>query len=131
MIYENGLATIAKSCKFMKSETGERWTLVHLLEQGLKPYFWLDYIPDHPQADAIFGHHEEGFLSCMFMKIDRDRLRHGAGDACITHVHTHDDKLLVLEPPYHFPIDKLRFSATDIKRLCLDLPKRELLSVGW
>ncbi len=55
------LATIEQSCEWLRARLGGVWILPRLLECHLKPYFWIDYKPGHPQ---IFGGKVEGTAQC-------------------------------------------------------------------
>jgi hypothetical protein len=115
-------ASIPEACEWMKEQTGEPWTLAHLLEYGLMPWFWLEHQPGWP--DALFGGRAEGYLAPLCFAGDTQRLAADGRDVLVTMTRTHDGALMKVGPPaWHFPIDALRFLRDDITRLAGALSK--------
>jgi hypothetical protein len=113
-------ASDIEACDWLKVQTGENWTLARLLENGLMPWFWLDYKPDYP---AIFGDHIEGYLAPMVFTGDTQRLEADGSHALVNLTHTHDGVVMKVEPSITVSIKELKFKREDLQALSSTLKK--------
>jgi hypothetical protein len=107
-------ATDIEACDWLKAQTRERWTLARLLENGLMPWFWLDYKPGYP---AIFGDHIEGYLAPMVFTGDTQRLEADGSHALVNMTRTYDGVVMKVEPGITVSIKELRFKREDLQAL--------------
>lgn len=107
------LATIEEACGWLNSHTGKSWSLARMMEYGLMPWVWLDYMPGYP---AIFGDRLEGYLAPMVFAGDTQRLE-ADRTAILTMTRTHDGELLKLSPGATFPLSEIRFKREDLEEL--------------
>lgn len=107
-------ASDIEACDWLKVQTGGSWTLARLLENGLIPWFWLDYKPGYP---AIFGDHIEGYLAPMVFAGDTQRLEADGSHALVNLTHAHDGVVMKLEPSITVSIKELRFKREDLQAL--------------
>lgn len=107
------LATIEEACGWLNSRTGKSWSLARMMEYGLMPWVWLDYMPGYP---AIFGDRLEGYLAPMVFAGDTQRLE-ADRTAILTMTRTHDGELLKLSPGATFPLSEIRFKRENLEEL--------------
>lgn len=105
------LVHIPQACEWLQARTGTPWTLSHLLNTGLVPFFWLDYSTEAP---AIFGDRFEGVLCRMLFEGDLQRLRVVPGDALATVYELPDGRIMRAVPGVPVPRDELVFKAVDV-----------------
>lgn len=108
------LATIEQSCEWLRARLGGVWILPRLLECHLKPYFWIDYKPGHPQ---IFGGKVEGYLTWMVFASDVHRLEVDGTNALVNIFTAHDGTLVKIEPGWTVPLSDLRFKREALERV--------------
>lgn len=108
------LATIEQSCEWLRARLGGVWILQRLLECHLKPYFWIDYKPGHPQ---IFGGKVEGYLTWMVFASDVHRLEADGTNALVNMFTAHDGTLVKIEPGWTVPLSELRFKREALERV--------------
>lgn len=108
------LATIEQSCEWLRARLGGVWILPRLLECHLKPYFWIDYKPGHPQ---IFGGKVEGYLTWMVFASDVYRLEVDGTNALVNMFTAHDGTLVKIEPGWTVPLSELRFKREALERV--------------
>jgi len=108
------LATIEQSCEWLRARLGGVWILPRLLECHLKPYFWIDYKPGHPQ---IFGGKVEGYLTWMIFANDVYRLEVDGTNALVNMFTAHDGTLVKIEPGWTVPLSELRFKREALERV--------------
>lgn len=108
-------ATAIEAGDWLKAQTGKSWTLARLLENGLMPWFWLDYKPGYP---AIFGDRTEGYLAPMVFTADTQRLEADATEALVNLTRTHDGVVMKVEPGITVPTNQLKFKREDLEALC-------------
>ena len=113
-------ATFTEACDWLKVQTGDSWTLARLLENGLMPWFWLDYKPGYP---AIFGDHIEGYLAPMVFAGDTHRLEADGSNALVNLTRAHDGVVMKVEPGMTVPLNELRFKREDLQALSSTLKK--------
>lgn len=124
-------ATIAGACEWLRARTGQEWTLARLLEEGLTPWFWLDFNGQHPAIFA-FPHKNddaahyappwardrtEGFLSRMLFAGDLCRLEADGAEALVSMFTAQDGKPVKIHPPLRVPLTDLRFKREDVEAL--------------
>lgn len=115
MDYLPNNATIDEACEWLQHQTGQKWTLPRLLEDGhLTPYVWIDYAPGLPQ---IFGDRLEGYLTMMVYHGDVMRLAADRNEALLTMFTAHDGTLARTEPAWRVELKDVRFQKQDIKRV--------------
>ena len=105
-------ATIEQACKWLEARTGETWILARLLEYHLRPHFWLDYTPGHPD---IFGDRIEGYQTEMLFQGDMTRLESDGADALVNWFVNHDGRATSATPAMRISLSDLRF-----KRDCIE-----------
>ena len=83
-------STIDEACEWLNHQTGQKWTLPRLLEDGhLRVYVWIDYVEGLPH---VFGDRREGYLTEMVFHGDVMRLAADRDEAVLTWITTHDGK---------------------------------------
>lgn len=107
-------ATVTQACEWLESQTNEPWALPRLLENGLMPWFWLDYTPGWPD---VFGERHEGYLAPMVFTGDTLRLEADASAALVTMTRTHTGTPMKLAPGMRVALEDLRFKREDIQAL--------------
>lgn len=122
MDYLPKLATAQQACNWLTQKTGATWVLQRLLEDGLMPWFWLEYSPVWP---VIFGNKIEGYLAPIVFTGDTHRLEADGADALVNMTHTHDGKLFKLTPAMRVPLTDLRFKREDLERTADAFPKQK------
>jgi hypothetical protein len=118
-------ATEIEACDWLKAQTGKSWTLARLLENGLMPWFWLDFKPGYP---AIFGDRIEGYMAPMVFMSDTQRLEADSTDALVSLTHTHDGVVMKVEPGITVQTKELKFKRDDLEALCKALVPMEVES---
>lgn len=130
MNYLQKIATIEEACRWLETETEQRWTLPRLIDAGLTPWFWIDYSPGWP---ALFGEPENdvpvaflpaarGYLAPLFNALDLRRLAAGASDVIVSSTRTNDGREIFVETEWRFSLDELRFKVEDIELLASGFP---------
>lgn len=115
-------ATTAQACDWLAQQTGTRWGLARLIENGLTPYVWLDYDANYPE---LFGDANGGYPAPIFFEGDTRRLAAGSEDVLITITKDAYKIVAQLKPPgFRRPLHELRFLKKDLERLAGSL-KRE------
>lgn len=112
MEYLPQLATIEQTCEWLEKKTNEKWILPRLIECGLRPYFWIDYTPDHPE---LFGNRDTGFLSEMIYGCDTMRLAAGLDDVVVKMFTSHDGIQITVGEGWRLPLSELRFKREEIE----------------
>ena len=112
------IATILESCNWLEQQTGKPWSLPQLLEDGLLPWFWLDY--KHGLPDVLFGGSIQGYLAPVIYNGDIERLHSERREALVNMTHTYHGKLFNIDPPMRLSIDELRFKREDLKELAVN-----------
>ena len=108
-------SSIADACKWLQDQTDSDWSLARMLENGLRPWIWLDYSPEAPQG--IFGDRSDGYFAPILFAGDTHRLEMNGADVVVTMTRTHDGKLFMANPGLRFPLSALRFKRGDLQRL--------------
>ena len=106
------LATIEQACERTEKKTNEKWILPRLIECGLRPYFWIDYSPDHPK---LFGNKMVGFLSEMIFNGDLNRLEAQPSDALVNYLTNYNGETTRVFGGWRFPLSELRFKREEIE----------------
>lgn len=107
-------ATIEQACNWLQAKTSQSWILPRLLECGLTPHFWFNYIPGSP---AICGDRIEGFQSRMIFQGDLNRLESDGTEALVNMFAAHDGSLIKTEPGLRVPLTELKFKREDVERV--------------
>ena len=90
------LATLSEACDWLKSEIGEMFTISRLIENGLMPWFWLDY---SEQSSTLFDGRKEGYLAPIVFNGDTQRLSADKGDALVNWTRAFNGELREIIPP--------------------------------
>ena len=115
MDYLPNNATIDEACEWLQYQTGQKWTLPRLLEDGhLTPYVWIDYIPGMPQ---ISGDRREGYLTMMVYHGDVMRLAADRNEALLTMFTAHDGTPVRTEPGWRVELKDIRFKKEALERV--------------
>lgn len=114
-MYLPNRATIDEACEWLQHQTGQKWTLPRLLEEGhLVPYVWIDYVEGLPQ---IFGDRREGYLTKMVYHGDVVRLAADRNEALLTMFTAHDGNLIRPTPGWRVELKDIRFLKNDLQRV--------------
>lgn len=114
-MYLPNRATIDEACEWLQHQTGQKWTLPRLLEDGhLVPYVWIDYVEGLPQ---IFGDRREGYLTKMVYHGDVVRLAADRNEALLTMFTAHDGNLIRPTPGWRVQLKDIRFLKNDLQRV--------------
>jgi len=121
-------ATIEEACQWIGSQTTTTWTLVHLLENGLTPYVWLDFDATMPE---LFGNANGGYPAPIFLKEDTQRLIDGSPDVLMTITKDVDNIVSRLPTPgIHKDVTELRFLKKDLQKLAKQLQRQKAAEVA-
>lgn len=114
-MYLPNRATIDEACEWLQHQTGQKWTLPRLLEEGhLVPYVWIDYVEGLSQ---IFGDRREGYLTKMVYHGDVVRLAADRSEALLTMFTAHDGNLIRPTPGWRVDLKDIRFLKNDLQRV--------------
>ena len=114
-MYLPNRATIDEACEWLHHQTGQKWTLPRLLEEGhLVPYVWIDYVEGLSQ---IFGDRREGYLTKMVYHGDVVRLAADRSEALLTMFTAHDGNLIRPTPGWRVDLKDIRFLKNDLQRV--------------
>lgn len=114
-MYLPNRATIDEACEWLQHQTGQKWTLPRLLEEGhLVPYVWIDYVEGLQQ---IFGDRREGYLTKMVYHGDVVRLAADRNEALLTMFTAHDGNLIRPTPGWRVELKDIRFQKNDLERV--------------
>ncbi len=112
-------ATTQETCLWLAAQTNSPWTLARLLEQGLTPYVWLDYVDELAE---LFAEGITGYAAPVVFIDDIQRLAAGSDDVLIRS--TRDSERIAIQlkaPGIRRPLADLRFFRRDIAQLAQEL----------
>ena len=109
------IPTLAEASASLELRSGSEWTLVRMLEHGLRASVWVDWSTDAPPQ--VFEGRTEGLLAELVFGGDDARLRAGAGEGLLTMTRRPSGTYVQFTPGLSFPLNELRFKRVELTHL--------------